>query len=218
MSTRLFIVRHAESVWNAAQRIQGQADPPLSPEGRRQAEALAEVLSPRPISAVYSSPLRRAHLTAAAIAAPHELEPRLEAALREIHLGEWQGLPFSQSVGELLPARPDWTAEAPEDESPDDPAMQAPGGESLAQGLERVAPVLTLLASRHRGETIVLVTHSVIGRVALSHLLGMGLGLVPRLKLKVASISMVRIDEDGAVLERLGDTGHLRSASLAALA
>jgi broad specificity phosphatase PhoE len=58
---------------------------------------------------------------------------------------------------------------------------------------------------------IALVTHSIIGRVLLCHFLQTSLELVPRLKLKKASITTLRVQNDGAVLEALGDTAHLRS-------
>ena len=63
----------------------------------------------------------------------------------------------------------------------------------------------------YRRATVVLVTHSIIGRVLLCHLLGAGLELVPRLKLKTGSISLVRLHDGGAVLERLGDVSHLHA-------
>src|SRR5579872_929607 len=206
MSTRLFLVRHAESIWNAERLVQGQADPPLSKPGIEQAARLAEALSPRPISAVYTSPLQRARLTAATIARPHGLRPRLEPALREISLGAWQGRPLLARGRHSPLAGHRSFADLSSDEAIDDPAVQAPSGESLFAALNRVAPVLDEIVSSHREATIVLVTHSIIGRVALCHLLDAGLQLVPRLKLKVASISMVRIDGDGPVLERLGET------------
>jgi broad specificity phosphatase PhoE len=81
----------------------------------------------------------------------------------------------------------------------------------MAEAQARVAPAIDALIEAHRGETFVVVTHTIIGRVMLCHLLRSGLDLVPRLKLKQASISLVRLDGEQAVLERLGDTCHLRA-------
>ena len=58
----LYCVRHGRSSYNAAGRVQGQSDVPLSDFGRRQSEAVARALAGSPIDALYSSPLRRAHL------------------------------------------------------------------------------------------------------------------------------------------------------------
>lgn len=201
MSTRLFLVRHGESVWNAEGRVQGQADPPLSQRGTVQAYALAEALSARPLAAVYCSPLQRAHTTACYIAALHDLHAGVVEALREVDLGAWQGRTFSELDSIGGESARGWRAESSADASH--------GGETLAEAHDRVAPALDALLDAHGGDTIVLVTHSIIGRVILCHLLGTGLDLVRRLKLKQASISMVRLDGDGAVLERLGDTSHL---------
>ena len=203
MSTRLFLVRHGEGVWNAEQRLQGQGDPPLSAHGRYQARALAEVFSARPLAAVYCSQLARARETARCIAAPHHLCPRAIAAAGEVNLGAWQGQsPANMSV-DTRESYHAWLANPS--------AVQPPGGEALEEACSRVASAVDALVSEHRGATVLLVTHSIIGRVLLCHLLGAGLELVPRLKLKTASISLVRLHDGGAVLERLGDVSHLRA-------
>jgi broad specificity phosphatase PhoE len=203
MSTRLFLVRHGEGVWNAEQRLQGQGDPLLSAYGQYQACALAEVFSTRPLAAVYCSQLARARETALCIAAPHRLCPRVIAAAGEVNLGAWQGQsPADMSVGTRESYRA-WLANPS--------AVQPPGGETLEEACSRVAPTADALVGEHRGATVVLVTHSIIGRVLLCHLLGAGLELVPRLKLKTASISVVRLHEGRAVLEGLGDVSHLRA-------
>jgi broad specificity phosphatase PhoE len=198
MSTRLFLVRHGESVWNAEGRAQGQADPPLSARGIGQAYALAGALGARSIDAVYCSPLARATATASTIAAPHDLVPCVAAGLREVHLGSWQG----RALADLDAAGDGCTV------------IAAPDGETLAAARDRVAPVINAILTARAGHTIVVVTHSIIGRVILCHLLRASLDLVPRLKLKQASLSMLRLDGDGAVLERLGDTHHLDAPSV----
>ena len=91
---RLLLVRHGESTWNAQSRWQGQADPPLSSFGERQAheaaERLAEVAA---ITAVWASDLARARRTAEIIAARLRLaDVRLEPQLRERDVGSWSGL------------------------------------------------------------------------------------------------------------------------------
>src|SRR5690242_5415348 len=91
---RLSLVRHGVTDWNQAMRMQGQSDIPLNDEGREQAKRIAARLSeanPR-VDAVWSSDLSRARHTAEAIAAPLNLPVRTSARLREIMLGEWEGL------------------------------------------------------------------------------------------------------------------------------
>jgi broad specificity phosphatase PhoE len=90
---RLLCIRHAQSTWNAAGRWQGQADPPLSEQGLRQAEALAERLRGEgwPLRALLTSDLARARETAARLGAAFDLDPEPWAALREADLGLWSG-------------------------------------------------------------------------------------------------------------------------------
>src|SRR3954463_7057704 len=91
---RLFIVRHGITDWNQTMRMQGQSDVPLNAEGRDQAARIAERLTAldSPIDAVWSSDLSRAMETAEAIAARFGLPIRVSSHLREIMLGEWEGM------------------------------------------------------------------------------------------------------------------------------
>jgi broad specificity phosphatase PhoE len=96
--TRLLLVRHGESTWNAQSRWQGQADPPLSPLGERQAEEAAESLAEvASITAVWTSDLARARRTAEIIAARLGIDVvRDEPRLRERDVGSWSGLTREQ--------------------------------------------------------------------------------------------------------------------------
>jgi broad specificity phosphatase PhoE len=92
--TRLLLVRHGESTWNAQSRWQGQADPPLSPLGEQQAEEAAERLAEiASITAVWTSDLVRARRTAELIASRLGVDRvRDEPRLRERDVGSWSGL------------------------------------------------------------------------------------------------------------------------------
>ncbi|MEA2441352.1 MAG: 2,3-bisphosphoglycerate-dependent phosphoglycerate mutase [Thermoleophilaceae bacterium] len=71
--------------------LEGQSDPPLAPEGERQAEAVAERLAPELFAGLFVTPLRRTSQTAAPLAARTGLEPVVVPDLREVRLGEWEG-------------------------------------------------------------------------------------------------------------------------------
>src|SRR5712691_3796041 len=101
--TRVYLIRHGQSVWNAEGRFQGQADSVLSDLGRTQAARLSDALADVPLEAVYSSPLSRARLMAEAIAAPHRLSVVPVDDLREIGLGVWEGLTEAEIVGRFGP-------------------------------------------------------------------------------------------------------------------
>jgi probable phosphoglycerate mutase len=91
MPTRLLLVRHGQSEWNAAGRWQGQQDPPLTDLGRRQARAVARSIGA--VDGVFASDLQRAAETAAIIATELGVLPVVvDPDLRERHAGEWEGL------------------------------------------------------------------------------------------------------------------------------
>lgn len=89
--TRILLVRHGQSTWNADGRWQGRADPPLSDLGQRQAAVAAETVASAGITSVWSSPLRRARETAAIVAAQLGLAVQADDRLMERDAGEWQG-------------------------------------------------------------------------------------------------------------------------------
>src|SRR4029453_14296582 len=88
--------RHGETDWNRERRFQGHADTPLNDAGRAQAADLADSLTSERLVAVYTSPLRRAYETAALIAIRLGLDVRPLDALREIHVGHWEGLTIEE--------------------------------------------------------------------------------------------------------------------------
>ena len=94
--TELLLVRHGETDWNVERRFQGHADEPLNALGREQARALAEELAAEEPSAIYTSDLARARETAEIVGARVELPVVALADLREIDVGEWQGLTWPE--------------------------------------------------------------------------------------------------------------------------
>jgi len=202
MSTQLFLIRHGESIWNAEGRIQGQPDPPLSELGQQQANALGHRLSNLALAALYTSPMARVRQTSAAIAAPHPITPAIEPAFLEVHLGSWEGQRASDFSDDETARYRAWEH--------DPTSVTPPGGETMTSALDRIAPALDRILEAHVDTTIAVVTHSIIGRVALSYLLGCGVVLVPRLRLKRASVTKLRVRQGIIVIERLSDTNHLR--------
>ncbi len=151
---RIVLVRHGQSTWNAAGRLQGQADPPLSKRGRSEALALHGALAAFPAERVLTSDLRRARETAAALGHP---DAAPDPAWREIDVGEWAGRLLAD-----LPAGPE-------------PAWRGgdllpPGGERWAELEARVADALDALAVEG-GEWLV-VTHGGVIRAAVAHATG----------------------------------------------
>lgn len=147
----LYLVRHGETDWNRARRIQGSTDIPLNDTGRAQAAATGRLLSRRAWDAIYSSPLSRAFETATIIAAELGLAaPEPIDALVERNYGEAEGL-----------ADPELKERFPGD-------TPVPGRESREEVAERVIPALIELAERHPDQAIVVVGHGGVIRSVLA--------------------------------------------------
>ena len=131
---RLVMLRHGQTEFNAGSRMQGQLDTELTDLGRAQALAAAEVLAKRQPLLIVSSDLSRAHDTAITLGDRSGLPVRVDARLRETHLGDWQGLTHQQ-VDQIAPgARHAWR----------DDARSAPhGGENRLDVADRALPLVS---------------------------------------------------------------------------
>jgi probable phosphoglycerate mutase len=198
------LVRHGQSTWNREHRIQGQLDPPLSAEGRRQAELVGRRLVGRRIEGFYASDLKRAWETAQAIGAAIGLAPEPAPGLREIFLGEWEGL----RTDELAERFPD--AWARWNEEPDWDLV--PGGEGAALFEGRVAAALDAISARHTHGNVLAVTHGGVIQVALHRVVGRpSHGLFP-FKIQNASISVIETRDGRMIIDGTNDVGHLEPA------
>ncbi|MCX7174578.1 MAG: histidine phosphatase family protein [Proteobacteria bacterium] len=149
--TRLCIIRHGETDWNAEKRIQGHLDIPLNESGLRQAHAIADGLAECPFRNIYSSDLRRAWQTAKIAAGRLEIPLRPHEGLRERHSGVLEG----RTVEELSARHPEAHARFL-DRDPDYPFGP---GESMRTFSARVVAAVEELVASHAGETLLLVTH-----------------------------------------------------------
>lgn len=148
--TDLYLVRHGETDWNRARRIQGRTDIPLNATGREQARLTGMLLTRRPIARLVASPLSRARETAEIIAAELGLPgPELRDAFVERDYGDAEGLSFHE-IDRLFPE-----------------GTPVPGRETREQVAARVLPALLAVASDHPGEAIVVVSHGGAIRAAL---------------------------------------------------
>lgn len=154
---RLLIIRHAQSLWNAYGLWQGQADPPLSEHGRRQAERMARALRRTPLDAVITSDLTRARQTAEILARPLGLVPELEPRLRELDAGHWSG----RTRAEIEIA---WGADLARYRA-GDLDLRLGGGESFRQLARRAGAAIADIRQCHAGRTIAIVTHGGVAKV-----------------------------------------------------
>jgi probable phosphoglycerate mutase len=182
MTARLIFVRHAEPAAEVADRIYGRLDPDLSSRGRAHADDLASSLALEPITAVYSSPLRRASATAAPLAERLGLETIAMPGLREIDFGELEGLSVAEAV-ERHPVEANWMV-APA-------GAVFPGGESVAALRSRAVATAREIAGRHADETVAVFSHAVVIRAILADALAMPPDAMFRLDQSYGGISVV---------------------------
>ena len=160
----LLVVRHGQSEWNAIGRWQGHADPPLSALGEEQARDAAKRLDGVGFNAVMSSDLRRARRTAEILAAGLGLPVAVDPELREIDVGDWQGLTRAEIEAGWPGELADWSEGR--SESP-------PGGETRAHLAERARRALVRAAAGAQpGDRLLVVAHGALVR-HLDRLLGL---------------------------------------------
>lgn len=150
-ATRVIAMRHGETAWNVASRVQGQLDVPLNEQGEWQVKRLARAVGDEGIGRIYSSDLLRAWQTAAAVAEQLGLTVTPDTGLRERGFGVFEGMTF-QEIRERWPAQSErWRRR--------DPDFRPEGGESLNDFSTRCVAAASRLAGAHPGETIALVAH-----------------------------------------------------------
>lgn len=204
--TRIVLVRHGRTTWNRESRFRGQFDVPLDEFGKKQARATACYVAARwPVVAVYASPLSRTMKTAEAIAQSQGLTAQSLAGLRDINFGEWQGH-LATEVAQHYPTLYQAWTETPH-------TVQLPKGESLDIVRQRVTSALDEIIARHRGQTVALVSHTVVNRVLLCYVLGWGNDRFWRLGQETCAVNVFDVDDSGArhdfVVQLLNDTSHL---------
>ena len=160
--TELLLVRHGETDWNRDRRFQGHADPPLNETGREQAHALAAALAGEEIELVYTSDLVRARETAEIVAARLGADVLPVRELREIDVGEWEGLTWPEIEERYPEGARLWHEQGYGWES----------GETYDDLGLRVVAALRRIASDHPAERVLVVGHGGTIRAARAFIEG----------------------------------------------
>ena len=161
---RVVLLRHGRTEWNATGRFQGQMDSPLDGIGLAQAAAAGVAIVPMEPDAIVASDLSRTADTAAAVSAEVGVPVSLDKRLREIHLGEWQGLTRAEARSRFPDEYASWQAGSDE---------RRGGGETYAEVGARAAECVTeWLDTLGPGATLVAVTHGGTARATIGTLLG----------------------------------------------
>jgi probable phosphoglycerate mutase len=200
-STRLCIVRHGETDWNAARRIQGHVDIPLNAVGRDQAEATARGIVGQKFDALYSSDLIRTMQTAATLARVAGVKVHAESGLRERHFGRMQGMTYEdiQALDAVEAAR----------FRQRDPYYDFGGGETLVAFADRIHATVERLAAAHAGQALLLVTHGGVLDIAHRRATGRDLSAPRDFTVPNAALNWVEVGPRGWHLLSWADRRHL---------
>jgi broad specificity phosphatase PhoE len=163
----IYLARHGETKLNAENRVQGQINEPLSPNGILQAQKLKETLSPIEFNAIYSSTLSRAYKTALIIAQPTALKIKQIKELQERNYGEMDGIKLSDlplNVTSLMKNRAKLSFSRRAN------LKLVPHYESDLNLFKRASSALLSLSQTHLNQTILIVSHDALMRTLLIHL------------------------------------------------
>lgn len=193
--TRFLLLRHGQTELSAQRRYSGRGNPGLTEVGRRQAGAAARYLAQRGgIAAVFSSPLQRAYDTAATAAEALGLDVTVDDDLVEADFGDWEGLTFSEAAQRDAELHRRWLQ---------DTGTSPPGGESFEAVLDRAARARGRIVAAHEGDTVLVVSHVTPIKMLLRLALDAGPGILYRLHLDLASLSIAEFYSDGGSSVRL---------------
>lgn len=205
--SRIYLIRHGQTDWNLACRIQGQRDIPLNETGRLQAARLAEGMKERPVERVFTSRLSRARETAEAVAKSQGVPLYLVDGLEEINYGKWEGMTMEE-IRRTYPEEYDaWWK---------DPVNGAPhGGESQMDVLVRTARAMEAVKANmasDRVEAAAVVSHGAAICCILPWLLKEDMPEEDGYSIANASITVIHYDpkKGSCTLEMLNDVRHLQ--------
>lgn len=193
--TRLLLLRHGQTELSVERRYSGHGNPALTEIGTRQAAAAASYLGNRGgIAAVVSSPLQRAFDTASAAAKQLGLDVNVDDDLIETDFGRWEGLTFGEAAQRDPELHLSWLR---------DTGVPPPDGESFDAVAARVRRAQQRIIAEHPGDTVLVVSHVTPIKTLLQIALDAGPGILYRLHLDLASLSIAEFYPDGPASVRL---------------
>ena len=198
--TQIFLVRHGQSEGNLFRRVQGQTDVELTADGKAQLPYLTKRFAETPLAAVYTSPLRRAEETAAAIVGGRDIPVFVDKRLIEMCFGAWEMRPW----GEVNLESPELKRAFLHD--PD--RWHVPGSEAHTAVQKRMLAAMTDIARANDGKTVAVASHGMAIRAFLACILGVpserifdGVPLVNN-----TSVTLLRFENDTFSVLYVNDT------------
>ena len=197
---KLILVRHGETRWNEEKRVQGgSSDIELSDAGVKQAHELASFLKDEDISVVISSPLKRARDTADVIASQHQLPVQIDDRLKELEVGELEGMPISTLKTTFSQFLMRWWDTGG--------SKRLPGGESLLELQQRVWAAIEHLLANHKGGVVV-VSHYFVVLAIIFKAIDLPLNSLTKFRVNPAGVSILEVEDYGTRLVAFNDTSY----------
>lgn len=208
---QVYLVRHGETEWNAARRIQGQSDSPLTANGEHQARLVAQRVSKQGITHVITSDLGRTRRTAQIIAEACGCEVITDPRLRELHMGVLE----ERLIDSLTPQEEQWRKQMVDGTADG----RIPQGESMSELGDRMREALESCLMLPEGSKPLIVSHGIALGCLISTVLGLPAYAERRLRLRNCSLSRVDYQQSpwlasGWIVETAGDVTHLDTPAL----
>jgi broad specificity phosphatase PhoE len=202
MSLAIYFLRHGETASSKANSFCGSSDPGLTEAGFEMAKEFAEAYKSLPFEAVFSSPLKRAVLTAEPVCTNHKIQMLLDDGLKEIAFGQWEGKIRDEVEKTFHDDYIWWLA---------DPGWNAPTqGEKGIEIARRSSHVLERIEQTYSSGNVLVVSHKATIRIMLCSLLGIDVGRFrDRFQLPVGSISIVDMTANGPSLRLMNDRSYM---------
>lgn len=197
--TRLYLIRHGQVVNHHELRYNGHFDVDITEKGVSQMEALSEFLGKVPIKAMYSSDLQRAFKGAQIISSGLKIIPIKVHALKELHLGRWEGLTRKEAA-ERFPEEAHFTFRHLA-------TSKVKDGESLRELTERVIPAINDIIKRHNNESVCIVAHGGVNRVILCDAMGLPIENFFRIEQDYGCLNVIDYFDDGVKVVKLLNGG-----------
>ncbi len=201
--TRLYLIRHGETQWNAESRAQGLKNVQLTEEGIYQAKCLAHRMRNYKIDVIYSSDLDRAYKTAKIIGETLGLEVNILNNLREMSFGKWEGLTMDEIRSQYNDHYTIWRNVPHQATIPD--------GETLLDVQKRGLKAVHQIIEKHENQNILIASHGVMIKSIILGFMDIELSNFYKIRQSNACLNLIEFKEYGSVIVTLNDTAHLES-------
>jgi len=203
--TNVVLIRHGRTEWNRVERFRGRVDLDLDDIGMKQAELTAGRIKEWPISAIYTSPLKRTVTTAWILGRHLGIAVKHLPGIIDIDYGQWQGLSPEEAMVKDNTMYKMWL------EKPH--RVKFPAGESLREVRKRAARAVAEVVKRHINETIALVSHRVVCQILILNFLDLANSRFWQIGQDVAAVNLFRVSDEAIHTLLINDTCHLEGLS-----